>query len=246
MTSVTPELRHGTVALDGVTIAYREAGAPGGLPVMLLHALGSDAGTWERFAIRLAGRGRHVLAPDLRGHGGSTWTGTYSMELMRDDVIGFLDACGIGHVDLVGHSMGGAVAVLVAQRQPERVRRLVVEDTPPPPREPVSVEAAPVAEPSEPLPFDWRSLEPIITEFRTPRPDWWERLRTISARTLLVSGGPTSHVSLDALTRMNQIIADCRLVTVPDAGHRVHSQRPEEFWRVTSAFLDDHPGAPDS
>ena len=53
----------------------------------------------------------------------------------------------------------------------------------------------------------------------------------------LVSGGPTSHVSPAMLARMSRAIRDCRLVTVEDAGHRVHSLRPDEFWSVAAPFL---------
>jgi len=113
-----------------VTLAFREAGGSGGVPVVLLHAQGSTAGTWDAFVARVD---RRVLALDLRGHGESSWAKKYSLELMCEDVLGFLDAKGIAQADLVGHSMGGRVAVLVAQRQPGRVRRLVVEDAPPPP-----------------------------------------------------------------------------------------------------------------
>ncbi|MEU4511200.1 alpha/beta hydrolase [Nonomuraea wenchangensis] len=133
--------------------------------------------------------------------------------------------------------MGGAVAVLVAQHQPGRVRRLVVEDTPPPPETPPQQAVGPMTEPAAPLPYDWRSFEPIITQLRTPDTGWWERLTAITAPTLLISGGPTSHVSPDALARVSRIISDCRLVTVAEAGHRVHSLEPEEFWAVTAPFL---------
>ena len=51
---------------------------------------------------------------------------------MAEDVLGFLDECGLDDVTLVGHSMGGMVAYLVAIQQPHRVERLVVEDAPPP------------------------------------------------------------------------------------------------------------------
>ncbi|MFB7739250.1 alpha/beta fold hydrolase [Streptomyces sp. NPDC056112] len=51
---------------------------------------------------------------------------------MRADVLWFLDALGLGHVDLIGHSMGGIVAYLLAQDHPQRVSRLVLEDVPVP------------------------------------------------------------------------------------------------------------------
>ncbi|OOC06070.1 alpha/beta fold hydrolase [Amycolatopsis azurea] len=212
-----------------MTLAFRETGPRTGVPVVLLHALGSKSGTWDAFASRLD---RRVLAVDLPGHGDSAHAEKYSLETMADAVAELLD----DEVDLVGHSMGGRVAVLLAQRLPGRVRRLVVEDTPPPPL--VSSEPlAPAQEPSEPLPFDWRLIDPIMAELRTPDPGWWERLAAITAPTLLVGGGPSSHVTLESLERMRGLIPDCRLVTVEDAGHRVHSARPEEFAAVVGEFL---------
>ncbi|MEV7548647.1 alpha/beta hydrolase [Amycolatopsis sp. NPDC089917] len=212
-----------------MTLAFRETGPRSGVPVVLLHALGSKSGTWDDFAGRLE---RRVLAVDLPGHGDSAPVEKYSLETMADAVAGLVE----DQVDLVGHSLGGRVAVLLAQRLPGRVRRLVVEDTPPPPAA-VKEPPAPTAEPAEPLPFDWRLIDPIMTELRTPDPGWWERLAAITAPTLLVSGGPSSHVTLESLERMRGLIPDCRLVTIEGAGHRVHSARPEEFAAVAGEFL---------
>ncbi|EME63490.1 hydrolase [Amycolatopsis decaplanina DSM 44594] len=200
--------------------------------MVLLHALGSESGTWDDFVARLTSGGRRVLAVDLRGHGDSAHTEKYSLEAMADDVADLLGE----RADLVGHSMGGRVAVLLAQRLPGRIRRLVVEDTPPPPtsmKEPLS----PTVEPPEPLPFDWRLIDPIMAELRTPDPAWWERLTAITAPTLLVGGGPSSHVTRESLERMCGLIPDCRLMTIEDAGHRVHSTKPEEFAAVAGEFL---------
>ncbi|ONF73023.1 alpha/beta fold hydrolase [Amycolatopsis keratiniphila] len=210
-------------------LAFRETGPSGGVPVVLLHALGSKAGTWDDFAARLD---RRVVAVDLPGHGDSAHVESYSLDAMADGVAELLGE----EADLVGHSMGGRVAVLLAQRLPGRVRRLVVEDTPPPPLEALEP-LAPAQEPSGPLPFDWRLIDPIMTELRTPDPAWWERLGVITAPTLLISGGPSSHVGRESLERMCGLIPDCRLVVVEDAGHRVHGSRPEEFAAVAGEFL---------
>ncbi|WP_410662233.1 alpha/beta fold hydrolase [Amycolatopsis sp. lyj-84] len=212
-----------------MTLAFRATGPRTGVPVVLLHALGSKSGTWDDFASRL---GRRVLAVDLPGHGDSPWAEKYSLEAMADDVADLLG----DQADLVGHSMGGRVAVLLAQRLPGRVRRLVVEDAPPPPAS-VKEPLPPTPEPPEPLPFDWRLIDPIMAGLRTPDPGWWERLAAITAPTLLVSGGPSSHVTRESLERMNGLIADCRLVTIEDAGHRVHGSKPEEFAAVVGDFL---------
>ena len=94
--------------------------------MVLLHALGEQAANWDEVAARFATQFR-VVALELRGHGASSWPGTYSFTLMRDDVLGVLDALDLHDLVLVGHSMGGTVAYLVAQAQPGRIARLVVE-----------------------------------------------------------------------------------------------------------------------
>jgi pimeloyl-ACP methyl ester carboxylesterase len=124
-------ITEGTAVLGGVTLAYRGFGPSEAVPVLLLHGMGDDARTWDRFAGELAAAGRQAIALDQRGHGESSHPGEYSIDLMRADVIAFLDHLGIARADLVGHSMGGRVATIVACDHPSRVRRLVVEDAPP-------------------------------------------------------------------------------------------------------------------
>ena len=115
----------------GIRLAYQVSGAPGAAPMLLLHALGEQAHTWASVTARSAER-YHVFALDLRGHGHSEWPGTYSFQLMRDDVIGVIERLGLREVTLVGHSMGGGVAYLVTTARPGLVNRLIIEDVPPP------------------------------------------------------------------------------------------------------------------
>lgn len=117
--------------IDGTVITYRAFGLAGAPPMVLLHALGEHAESWDTVAQKFADQFRGV-AITLRGHGTSSRPGRYSFELMRDDVLDVLDVLDLRDVVLVGHSMGGVVAYLVAQIQPGRVSRLVVEDVPPP------------------------------------------------------------------------------------------------------------------
>ncbi|MBP2400570.1 alpha/beta fold hydrolase [Streptomyces syringium] len=125
---------HRSVETGAVRLAYRVSGQPDAPPLVLLHALGENAADWDAVAPAFA-RHRRVFALDLRGHGRSDWPGDYSLELMQGDVIRFLDVLGLGQVDLIGHSMGGIVAYLLAGNHPQRVRRLVLEDVPVPPQD---------------------------------------------------------------------------------------------------------------
>jgi 3-oxoadipate enol-lactonase len=141
------------VPVGEIDLAYEVSGSSDAAPMVLLHALGERAASWAPVTARFAECFR-VFALDLRGHGGSDWPGTYSFQLMCDDVMGALDRFGLGMVTLAGHSMGGMVAYLVAMRQPGRVERLIIEDAPPPcPRE-RAIPDRPVG----PLDFDWAGL----------------------------------------------------------------------------------------
>jgi len=225
-----------TLALNGVTIGYREAGS--GFPVLLLHALGSDASTWDEFARALAGAGRSAIALDLRGHGASSRTGTYDLYAMADDVVRFLDHRGLDQVDLVGHSMGGGVAMLLTGLHPHRVRRLVIEDAPPPPHEPIVDDPwlSIPDEPPEPVPFDWAVMLPVVRQVRTPDPRWWSRLASFPGPTLLLKGGAGSHVSQERIEELAATMPDARVKLI-DVGHRIHSQHPARFAEVVIPFL---------
>ncbi|MFG3229664.1 alpha/beta fold hydrolase [Kitasatospora sp. NPDC048194] len=222
-----------TVELPEVTLAYRESGRIGGPPLVLLHALGERATDWDVVLPDLA-PGHHVYALDLRGHGDSGRTAAYSLEAMREDVLAFLDALGLVRVDLVGHSMGGAVAYLLAQAAPERVDRLVLEEIPALHPRPSSV---PPEGADEPAHFDWAMVRAVKAQLDDPDPAWREGLTRITARTLAVAGGPASPVPQERIAELVRLVPDCGLVTI-EAGHLVHSARPAEFVAAVAPFLE--------
>jgi pimeloyl-ACP methyl ester carboxylesterase len=226
----------GTVDLDGITLGYRETGVREDHPVVLLHAMGSDSSTWDSLAAALAAVGRQSIAIDLRGHGRSSRPGKYTLELMVADVLGFLDARGLARVDLVGHSMGGTVAMRLAGVAPTRVRRLVIEDSLPPPRRPWQSDTDPPARPPGPTPFDWSLVEPIFRQLRALDPDWWNQVPSITAPTLLVHGGEKSFLPRDRLDELAAELPDARVVPI-DAGHKIHSTTPNAFAAEVVPFL---------
>lgn len=96
-------------------------------PTLILVHGGSDhARSWDWTARALA-RDYHVIAPDLRGHGDSGWSiqGSYLMADMVYDLAQFIDQFGQEQVTLVGHSLGGSIALRYAGTFPDRVNKLV-------------------------------------------------------------------------------------------------------------------------
>jgi pimeloyl-ACP methyl ester carboxylesterase len=113
--------------VDGDRIAYRECGAPDAPPVLLVHGLLSDSGTWAEDLQPLADRGLRAIALDLLGHGRSDApAGPYLLDDFARLLAGFLDALQLSSATICGHSLGGAIAVHFGYHYPERVERLVL------------------------------------------------------------------------------------------------------------------------
>jgi pimeloyl-ACP methyl ester carboxylesterase len=215
-----------------VHLSVHLEGDPAAPPLVLLPALGETSESWAQLTPRFAERYR-VAAFDLRGHGNSDWPGEYSTELMRDDVIAAVDGLGFGRFTLLGHSLGGAVALQMAERLGERITRLVLEDAVPPyPRDPRPVPDRP----DEELPFDWAVIGPTYAAMTDPQMREWPALRTITAPTLVIAGGAASHIPADRIAEMAGLIPDCTVRTI-DAGHHVHVNAPDEFTETVLAWL---------
>lgn len=112
------------VELNGVTVAYRVYGQ-GDRLVTCLHSLALDGSWWEPLADALGSEFR-VLAPDLRGHGGTSAGSDLGLRAMAADVVALWDHLGIETSPVVGLSMGGMVAQALAADAPSRVSQLVL------------------------------------------------------------------------------------------------------------------------
>jgi pimeloyl-ACP methyl ester carboxylesterase len=114
------------MSLELAHIAHGESGAP----VVILHGLLGSARNWSTFARQL-GETRRVFALDLRNHGASPWADEMTYDQMADDVRAFLARQGLPAAAVIGHSMGGKVAMRLALAHGEQVLRLVVVDVAP-------------------------------------------------------------------------------------------------------------------
>ncbi len=114
-----------TADVGGRKISYAGAGQDGDV-VLLVHGYGGDRNSWLFLQEPLAAR-YQVYALDLPGHGTSAKdVGEGSLSVLADAVTGVLDALGAGRAHLVGHSMGGAVVLAVAARDPARIASLTL------------------------------------------------------------------------------------------------------------------------
>jgi len=117
------EARHETVASQ--RLRFVRAGS--GSAVVLIHGFGSSIYTWKDVIPALAAH-HDVIALDLPGFGGSDRPADLSLEALPRAVVGLMDRLGVGRAALVGNSMGGATAAIVAATARERVSRLVLID----------------------------------------------------------------------------------------------------------------------
>jgi pimeloyl-ACP methyl ester carboxylesterase len=115
--------------LSSARLSWLEAGA--GPVAILVHGFPLDARMWHDQLDALADDERRVVAVDLRGHGHSPWAGDaiHSMDRMAADLLALADDLDAAAFDLVGFSMGGYVALALAQVAPERIRTLALIDT---------------------------------------------------------------------------------------------------------------------
>lgn len=104
---------------------YREMGE--GDPLVILHGLFGFSDNWQTHAKKLAEYYRVILV-DLRNHGRSDWSDDFSYEIMAEDVLELFDDLALEDVVLVGHSMGGKVAMHVAAKREEILQKLIIVD----------------------------------------------------------------------------------------------------------------------
>lgn len=126
-TSTNPEIG-ATVDVGGIATNYHDYGS--GDPVLLIHGSGPGVTAWAnwRLVLPLLGESVRAVAPDIVGFGYTEPSEgfDYSLDAWVDHLTGFLDALGLDRVSIVGNSFGGALALSLATRAPERVAKLVL------------------------------------------------------------------------------------------------------------------------
>jgi pimeloyl-ACP methyl ester carboxylesterase len=248
----------------GITVSYREAGSPEAPAVVLLHPWLESGDAFSLVLPHLVAAGLWVLAPDLRGCGGSDKPPDgYDLSSLAADVVAFLDAVGVASAIVVGASSGGYVAQAVAASYPGRVDGLVLAGAPRSLQGRTPPFAAELADLRDPIEKDWArdfvesfaAPGTVPEEFlaarlrdalAVPAAIWRESLdalirseppmlHRISAPTLVVGGARDSLLGRDA-EELVAAIRGARLVEYADAGHVVHWEAPERLARDVVAF----------
>ncbi|MBR7832687.1 alpha/beta hydrolase [Actinospica durhamensis] len=231
-----------SVQVGGLALHYRETGPAAGLPVVALHGHPGSAATWDGVAAGVCAAGDYrVLALTQRGYGRSGRVGPYTLPTYAEDLLGFVAALGLERFVLLGHSMGGTVAALAAERLaaergPAGLLGLVLEDSVIP-REGVHLPVPERPQQPESVPYDWELVPQIYAQLEAPDPAWWSGLARIEVPTLVIAGGPTSHVPQDVLADAAALMPRARLVTLEGAGHSVHRDALGPFLSELTGFL---------
>lgn len=249
---------------DGVRLAYRDFGGVGP-SALLLHGLAGHSGEWAETAGWLTEHCR-VVAFDARGHGGSERRpDDVSRAAHVADTVFVVEALQLGPVMLVGQSLGGDTALLMAAERPDLVRALVVAEAGPAERDEAAVAEVKDALAAWPVPFP--SREAAVTFFGGveawadglesrdggwwPRFDvdvmvetlreavsrsYWREWASIRCPALVVRAGNGTLCAADAQAMVDRL-PHARLVEIAGAGHDVHLDRPTEWRDALGDFL---------
>lgn len=120
-----------TVTADGVTFAYRDLGPRTGMPVIFITHLAAVLDNWDPRVVDGIAAKHRVITFDLRGVGASSGKTPKTIEEMARDSVTFIRALGFEQVDILSFSMGGMIAQVIAQTDPQLIRRLILAGTGP-------------------------------------------------------------------------------------------------------------------
>ena len=242
----------GHVEADGFRIRYMQAGH--GAPLVHLHGAGGLRLTPGHDL--LSGRFR-VIAFEMPGFGQSAEnTQTQSMPEMAGTMAAAADKLGLDHFNLMGTSFGGKTALWLAVQSPERVLALVLESpaairpegAAPPPASPEQMArllyAYPERQPPTPPvdPAIRAKAQALVGRLRGPDRDrdLEAGLPQLAVPTLVVFGTRDRMIPPEIGHFYKELIPNCHLVFVYDAGHAVDAERPEAFVEVVADFLERH------
>src|SRR5205807_7631328 len=118
-----------TIDVNGTSFVYRETGEKNGIPILLLHHLTAVLDDWDPRTIDSLAQKHRVIAFNNHGVGESKGTTPDTIDAMATDAVAFIRALGLTTIDLLGFSLGGFIAQVIAQKHPDLVRKLILAGT---------------------------------------------------------------------------------------------------------------------
>jgi len=254
----------GVCETNGINIHYRRTGGPRP-PLLLLHGLTGSGACWIPLARALEGE-YDVVMPDARGHGNSsTPLSGYRYQDHASDVVGLIQQLGLSAPVLLGHSMGGLTAALVASQLTTAIRGVILADPTflSPQRQRDVHESDVVEQHRRLLSLDKEQvlaqarvrharrrpeLVELVTEARLktridafavlapPNPEYLQLVSAIGVPILLVIAD-NGIVSLEAAQQLQHLNSRLRVEQIQDAGHGIPYDQPERFEAVVRLFL---------
>ncbi len=259
-----PEWRTAICETNGIRMSFTRTGV-GRSPLILLHGLAANGLCWTVVAHELEAE-YDVIMPDFRGHGKSSAPDDgYRYEDHANDVVGLMNGLGISPPVLIGHSMGGLVAAVVAGHYPALIRGLILADpTFISPKRQRQVRDSDVADQHRRV-LSW-SLEEVVEDLRTkhphrslstlemiararlqtsmsafdvltpPNPEYTQLVASIGVPCLLVIGD-AGVVSADLASELQLANPVLQVVQIKAAGHGIFYDQPDQFSAVVKSFL---------
>ena len=251
--------------MNGINIHYTRTGGSKP-PVILLHGLTANGACWTALAHAIE-KDYDVIMPDARGHGKSSVPDDgYRYEDHANDVVGLIEALRLSPPILIGHSMGGMIAAVVASRNPKLLRCLILADpTFLSPKVQREIRDSYVAD--QHRRYLNMSLDDVVAEARSrhpdrsldtieliararlqtskaafdvltpPNPDYMQVVSAIEVPSLLVIGGSAGVVSPDVAADLQRLNPRLQVEQIPAVGHGLHYDQPGSFAVVVKSFL---------
>ena len=236
-----------------------------GAPLLMLHGWGATAALFDPVLPALR-PGRRLIVPDLPGFGGTAAPpAAWSAHEYAAWTLALLDRLGVGACDVIGHSNGGRVAIVIAAEHPARVRHLVLAAgaglrRAPTPRDRVRLRVYRGLRRAERAPWlpavvrgaaharaerhgspDYRASAGVMrgTLVRLVSEDLAPLLPRVRAPTLLIWGDRDTETPLDDGRRMERLIPDAGLVVFEGGSHYAYLEQPGRFTHIVNVFLGE-------
>ncbi len=231
-----------------------------GPPLIIIHGLFGMFDNWQTLGKKWA-KNYQVILVDLRNHGHSPWDSEHNYQLMMEDLEELTDDLFLEDMNIIGHSMGGKLAMKFAQRFPQLIHKLVVADIGP---KKYPVHHQQILDGLNSVPIDKvKSRQEVHSYLAKYIPEastiqfflknlyWVEKGRLniqfvgedlrkerFEGPTQFIRGGNSHYILDEDWMDIQKSFPNSELDTVPNAGHWLHAENPTIFFEKVSAFLE--------